>query len=219
MAEFVPSLRFHFLTPYYDLLFRILLPEKQLRQILIDLIDKAKSNEIVELGCSTGGLTLAIAKQFPDSTIHAVDIDQCALGLLKEKIKDSQFKQITLTHASSFALPFNNNTENIVVASLLFCNLTSENKQKSLFEIKRILRNGGQLVIMDWGAPMTTLSAMGFYILQTIGGRRTTNDLKKGILDELLKTSGFTVCEKTCKNTLFGTLYFYATIVEKETII
>ncbi len=219
MAEFVPSLRFHFLTPYYDLLFKILLPEKKLRQTIIDLIDKSKTNEIVELGCSTGGLTLLLAKNFPERKIYAVDIDQHALCLLKEKIKDRLHKQIMLTHASSFALPFKNNTENTVVASLLFCNLTSENKQKSLLEIKRILCNGGQLVIMDWGAPKTTLSAIGFYILQTIGGRKTTNDLKKGILDELLKISGFTVCKKACKNTLFGTLYFSASIVEKEIII
>ncbi|HRB40566.1 MAG TPA: hypothetical protein PKX86_07650, partial [Bacteroidia bacterium] len=78
MTDFVPSLRFHFLTPFYDFLFGILLPEKKLRNTIISIIETTNNDSLIELGCSTGGLTLPIAKRFSSSRIYAVDIDKKA---------------------------------------------------------------------------------------------------------------------------------------------
>ncbi|HMR45372.1 MAG TPA: class I SAM-dependent methyltransferase [Bacteroidia bacterium] len=209
MAEFVPSLRFHFLTPFYNFLFGILLPEKKLRDIIINIIETAKNDSLIELGCSTGGLTLPIAKKFPAARIYAVDVDKKALSILERKLNKLPQHKISLINVSASLLPFENKSNTTVVASLLFCNLIPDEKIKTLQEIKRILTNDGHLIIMDWGKPQTIFSAAGFKVLQWVGGHKTTDDLKQGKFKELLRNQGFTVAEMNYINTGFGTLYFY----------
>jgi len=215
VTEFVPSLRFHFLTPFYDFLFGILLPEKKLRQTMIDMVEKLNPQNIIELGCSTGGLTLPLAKKFTTVPVYAVDADKKALSILERKLNKISQNKITLTHASSSLLPFENKSAHTVIASLLFCNLLPDEKLKTLHEINRILTNEGHLIIMDWGKPKTILSTIGFFILQTVGGRKTTDDLKKGIFTNLLKQNQFIIQKKESTTTLFGTLYFYQCNMQK----
>lgn len=215
MTEFVPSLRFHFLTPFYDFLFGILLPEKKLRQTMIDMVEKLNPQNIIELGCSTGGLTLPLAKKFTTVPVYAVDADKKALSILERKLNKISQNKITLTHASSSLLPFENKSAHTVIASLLFCNLLPDEKLKTLHEINRILTHEGHLIIMDWGQPKTILSTVGFSILQTVGGRKTTDDLKKGIFTNLLKQNQFIIQKKESTTTLFGTLYFYQCNMQK----
>lgn len=209
MAEFVPSLRFHFLTPFYNFLFGILLPEKKLRDVIINIIETVKNDSLIELGCSTGGLTLPIAKKFPAARIYAVDVDKKALSILERKLNKLPQHRISLINVPASLLPFENKSNTTVVASLLFCNLIPDEKIKTLQEIKRILTNDGHLIIMDWGKPQTIFSAAGFKVLQWVGGHKTTDDLKQGKFKELLMNQGFTVSEKNYINTGFGTLYFY----------
>jgi len=215
VTEFVPSLRFHFLTPFYDFLFGILLPEKKLRQTMIDMVEKLNPQNIIELGCSTGGLTLPLAKKFTTVPIYAVDADKRALSILEGKLNKISQNKIMLIHASSSLLPFENKNAHTVISSLLFCNLLPDEKLKTLHEINRILTNEGHLLIMDWGNPKTILSTIGFFILQTVGGRKTTDDLKKGIFTNLLKQNQFIIQKKESTTTLFGTLYFYQCSMQK----
>ena len=209
MAEFVPSLRFHFLTPFYNFLFGILLPEKKFRVVIIYIIEIVKNYSLIELGCSTGGLTLPIAKKFPAARIYAVDVDKKALSILERKLNKLPQHRISLINVPASLLPFENKSNTTVVASLLFCNLIPDEKIKTLQEIKRILTNDGHLIIMDWGKPQTIFSAAGFKVLQWVGGHKTTDDLKQGKFKGLLRNQGFTVAEKNYINTGFGTLYFY----------
>lgn len=215
MTEFVPSLRFHFLTPFYDFLFGILLPEKKLRQTMIDMVEKLNPQNIIELGCSTGGLTLPLVKKFTTDPIYAVDADKRALSILERKLNKISQNKIMLIHASSSLLPFENKSAHTVITSLLFCNLLPDEKIKTLHEINRILTHEGHLIIMDWGQPKTILSTVGFSILQTVGGRKTTDDLKKGIFTNLLKQNQFIIQKKESTTTLFGTLYFYQCSMQK----
>lgn len=209
MTDFVPSLRFHFLTPFYDFLFGILLPEKKLRNTIISIIETTNNDSLIELGCSTGGLTLPIAKKFSASRIYAVDVDKKALSILERKLNKIPQHNISLINASSSLLPLENKSVPTIITSLLFCNLLPDEKLKTLHEIKRILTDEGHLIIMDWGKPKTIFSAAGFKILQWVGGHKTTDDLKQGLFKVLVQNQEFTITEKKYINTGFGTLYFY----------
>ena len=88
--------------------------------------------------------------------------------------------------------------------------LTLENKRKTLFEIFRILRQGGEIHIADRGKPANKLMHILFYQIQLLDGFATTTGNKRGVIPELLKTAGFenaSVVEEI--STIFGTMTLY----------
>lgn len=206
--QFNPSLYFGFLTPFYDWLFRILLPRKKIRDNSVKLLDSTNSATIAELGSGTGDLTLQLALNFPQSSISAIDLDTKANAILNKKISKTSISNIKIIVASSDSIPFGDGTLSAIFASLLFCNLPLELKHQTLKEVRRVLKDDGKLLITEWGPPQSILAKTGFIVLQTIG-KSNIKDLKQGMLPFYLKENGFSVQQKDAVNTLFGTIYFY----------
>jgi ubiquinone/menaquinone biosynthesis C-methylase UbiE len=206
--KYNPPLYFHFLTPVYDSLFRLLLPSEKIRKTSIQLLDYDIPTDIVELGSGTGALTLPLAKQFPSCRISAVDIDRKSNAILHKKIWKNSIGNVQVQEALSYHLPFETGSVSVVFASLLFCNLPLKLKYDTMQEAKRVLHKNGKLLITEWGPPLTLLSKTGFMVLKAIG-RNNITDLSNGMLPNYLKANGFTCSQKQTLNTLFGTLYFY----------
>ncbi len=209
MPSSIPSLRYHFLTPFYDFLFRVLLPAEKIRKTLLNTGTVAQHSTIVEIGCGTGSFTTMLAKKNSISEIIALDMDNKALSILKDKVSESGLKNIVLQKASATQLPFDDESIDVVYSSLLFCNLNYEDKLKTIVEAKRTLKNHAQFLIADWSRPLTFISKVGFTILEWVGGKANTEDMKKGMLKNYLKDAGFEVSVEQSINTLFGTIHFY----------
>ncbi len=209
MPASIPSLRFHFLTPYYDFLFRLLLPEKKIRQKLLHLGNLTDAENILEIGCGTGSFTLMLAAKFPDLSITAVDPDRRALSILSAKIAQKSLSKIKPVQASATALPLADESVQAVFSSLLFCNLSHHQKIKTIMEARRVLQHNGRFLIAEWGKPQTFVGRLGFTILQWVGGKANTNDIKKGALVHYLISAKFSVSSGIFVNTLFGTVWFY----------
>ncbi len=169
----------------------------------------AQHSTIVEIGCGTGSFTTMLAKKNSISEIIALDMDNKALSILKDKVSESGLKNIVLQKASATQLPFDDESIDVVYSSLLFCNLNYEDKLKTIVEAKRTLKNHAQFLIADWSRPLTFISKVGFTILEWVGGKANTEDMKKGMLKNYLKDAGFEVSVEQSINTLFGTIHFY----------
>lgn len=209
MSSSIPSLRFHFLTPYYDFLFRLLLPAKNIRKTLLQIPVTTRPLNIVEIGCGTGSFTTKLAKKFPPSKIFAFDPDSKALSILTEKISKYHLYNIATQKASATQLQFNTASIDVMYSSLLFCNLNYIDKLKVISEAHRVLKNNSQFLIAEWGKPQTFIAKTGFTILQWVGGKENTEDIKNGMLPNYLLQAGFSVTESNKINTIFGTISFY----------
>lgn len=209
MSDFVPSLGYHFLTPFYDFLFRLLLPEKKIRSALLQFSTFKNPSLILEAGCGTGGLTIPLAEYFSQTTIDAIDKDDDALAILQSKINKKEIKNIHLQNSSSTMLPFDEGHFDAAYASLLFCNLSYDDKIKTIHELKRVLKDEGQLLIAEWSKPMTTLCKAGFTLLRLFDQPRHTDDLMENKLPQYLHSAGFTIDCRSQINTLAGTISFY----------
>ena len=84
----------------------------------------------------------------PQAEIIGIDGDPKILALAKEKARAGNF-EVQFDEGMSFALPYADESFDRVVSSLFFHHLTRENKLKTLREVWRVLKQGGELHIAD----------------------------------------------------------------------
>jgi SAM-dependent methyltransferase len=94
-----------------------------------------------------------------------------------------------------------------VVCTLLLHHLTRENKVRTLNEVFRVLRPGGELHVADFGKPQNAL----MYTISLVTRRfEEAADNVAGFLTELFWKAGFDAVEETARYmTIMGTLALY----------
>ena len=118
---------------------------------------------------------------------------------------------VQLDQGLSYALPYPDGTFDRVLSSLVFHHLTSQDKLRTLHEVARVLRPGGELHLADWGRAQNPVMRASFLLVQVLEGFRTTEDNVQGKLPLLIAAAGFTDVRETGHYaTLFGTLALYS---------
>ncbi len=190
MNTYVPPLRFHALTRFYDRIVAWTSAEARFRPALLELVASSPGALIVEVGCGTGTLTWMLAQRFPGARIAGVDLDQEALDLARAKSLDG-VPAPAFREADARNLPFADGSADVVVTSLFFHHLLPQGKRQVLAEIRRVLRPGGQLVVADWGRPHSTFAAVRFLAVRLLDGFAVTRDHARGIFPARLHNAGF----------------------------
>ena len=207
--EFIPALRYSWLTKIYNPVVAFTMPELKFKSELIKQANIATNHKVLDFGVGTATLSLLLSKQQPDCYIEGVDVDEKILGIAKEKI-DEQDAKIKLTKYDGIKLPYPDKTFDRVITSLVFHHLDSEQKKNSLEEIKRVLKSDGELHTADWGKASNFLMRTLFYFVQFLDGFKTTNDNVKGLLPNYIENAGFYEVKTTMNfSTIFGTLSLY----------
>jgi ubiquinone/menaquinone biosynthesis C-methylase UbiE len=186
------------------------MPESTFKRHLVTQAGIKSDEKILDLGCGTATLTIFIKRMHPDATVMAIDGDPKILEIGRSKAAKANMN-ITFAQAMSFELPYTGESIDRVLTSLMFHHLTLENKVRSLKEIYRVLRSGGELHIADFGKPQNLLMRVAAYPWQLFDGSGSTADHVEGLLPTLMSDSGFVeVRESRRYMTLFGTLSLYA---------
>lgn len=209
-AEYIPALRFEWLTCFYDPVIRWTLRESTFKARLLELARIERRHRVLDLGCGTGTLTLLIKSHHPRAQIIGLDADPKVLEIARAKAARAGL-DITLDHGMAFELPYLDNFFDRVVSSLLFHHLTREKKERTSKEIFRVLRPGGELHVADWGKPQNWLMRVAFLWVQLLDGFQTTADNVKGLVPELFRATGFEEVQETGQYaTIVGTLSLYS---------
>lgn len=121
-----------------------------------------------------------------------------------------QVEEITLVQAFCFDIPFADGAFDRVLSSLMLHHLTRSEKVRTLKEIFRVLRPGGELHVADWGRPHNLLMRALVFSVQLGDSFARTVDNVKGRLPTLFRDAGFEDVSETARfATLFGTLSLY----------
>lgn len=188
---YIPPLRFHWLTSFYDSLVAITTREAFFKKLIVDKVANVKGNNLLDVGCGTGTLTKLIAEKSPKHTVIGLDADQTALDISQKKVIG---KDLNISFRQGFGqkMPFDENSFDIVVSSLFFHHLNSSAKLATLTEIRRLLKPDGTLIIADWGKPTSIFQRILFFVVQVLDGFETTKDNVDGVIPSLVVESGFT---------------------------
>lgn len=208
-TEYIPALRYHWLTTFYDPLIRWTLRESTFKRHLVKQAGIKKGHRVVDLGCGTGTLALLIKSHHPKADVFGLDADPKVLAVARAKAAKAGLN-IRLDRGMAFELLYPDASFDRVISSLLFHHLTRENKERTLKEVFRVLRRHGELHVADWGKAQNKLMRMAFLLVQMLDGFETTEDNVSGLLPELFQAAGFEdVQEPTRYMTVVGTLSLY----------
>lgn len=206
---YIPALKYNWLTPVYDPLLKWTMGEFAFKRQLVRQAGIEKGNRVLDLGCGTATLTLLLKKSHPEAEVVGLDGDLKVLEIAKAKAVKTGLK-IALERGMAFELPYPDRSFDRVLSSLVFHHLTRDNKVRTLKEVFRVLKPGGELHVADWGKPQNTLMRAAFLLVQMLDGFNTTADSVKGLLPELFSQAGFEDTQQTDRHiTPFGTLALY----------
>lgn len=125
--------------------------------------------KILDLCTGTGDIAINLAKKYPNAEIIAVDFSEKMLEIAKQRA--SGYKNISFMLLDITALPFDNNTFDVVTIGFGLRNLTDV--KQALIEIKRVLKKDGIFSTLDLGKPNKFLNIIFkpyfFYIVPLLG--------------------------------------------------
>jgi len=205
-SGYIPALRFHGLTRFYDALLERTLKEEALKRSLIAQAALEPGMRVLDLGCGTATLSILIKQSHPSVELHGLDADRGALAMARAKAAAAGVEiNFVLEYAQD--APFEDGTFDRILSSLVFHHLPIDVKRLALTRAFELLKPGGELHIADWGKPKGFLQRLAFLSVQFLDGFETTRDSVKGILPRLMEEAGFVAVEVTRSDaTLFGTL-------------
>jgi len=102
-----------------------------------------------DFGCGSGGWVLPLAKMLEDGKVYSIDLLEEPLSALRSKMKTFNVLNIELIQADveKNSKLLNNSCDLVLITNLLF---QVDDVNKVLEETKRVLKDKGQLLIVDW---------------------------------------------------------------------
>ena len=133
----------HFLSFNFDRLWR---------RRAIKIISKSyRTPHILDVATGTGDLAIAAMKLNP-SGISGIDISRKMLDIGKEKVKRKGFSgKIDLMTGDSEKIPFDDNVFDVAMVAFGVRNFS--NLLKGLSEMKRVIRDGGMIMVLEFSKP------------------------------------------------------------------
>lgn len=188
--KYIPALRFKWLTPLYDFLIGVTMPEKKIKLELISSARIQPNAKVLDFGCGTGTLTIMTKESHPGANVIGIDID---VEIINKAIQKAQVKglDILLLNYDGTKLPFQNNSFQRVLSCLVFHHLDTDTKQKVLAEIFRVINKNEQLHIADFGRSESWVQRTLFNMIRGLDGFKSTDANAKGLLPELISSAGF----------------------------
>ena len=128
-VNYIPALRFKWLTPLYDFIVGYTMPEKKIKEHLIQAAEISDGQDVLDFGCGTGTLTIMAKEAHSGASITGIDID---IQILNKAIQRAQAKKldIMLIDYDGSKLPFRDNQFNRIISCLVFHHLDTVTKQK-----------------------------------------------------------------------------------------
>jgi demethylmenaquinone methyltransferase/2-methoxy-6-polyprenyl-1,4-benzoquinol methylase len=108
--------------------------------------------EILDVATGTGDMAVLLARRFPQTRVTGVDISEGMLEIGRQKLARLQLDgRITLQPGDSEALPFP--TDRFDAITVAFGVRNFENLENGLREMLRVLKPGGNLVVLEFSRP------------------------------------------------------------------
>lgn len=204
--DYIPAAGHDRFLRFYDPLTKLLGAER-VRARLLDAANVQPGERVLDLGCGTGALSLALKQRRPDAEVSGLDPDPKALALARRK---SQAAGVEIAWREGYAgrAPFPAHGFDHVVSSLMIHHLRSDQKREAFRDVLRLLRPGGVFHLLDFGPPKSALERA--LTAAFLHGDRLRDNLQ-GRLPEWLREAGFEdVREVETHRTLFGRVSLYS---------
>ena len=130
----------------YETLIRRLYYNLREREVLERVARELRgAHAIAELGCGTGRALALLRQRLPDATLKGIDLSPFMLERARTRLP----LEVELRHANSDSLPWSEESVDAVVALHHLGHMPGRDAAKSVAEASRVLRPGGQLLLVE----------------------------------------------------------------------
>jgi ubiquinone/menaquinone biosynthesis C-methylase UbiE len=201
---FMPAAGRDLFLPLYDPLTRLLGLHKLISRLLAQAALQPDFR-VLDVGCGTGAVAVAIKRRHPAVDVVGLDPDPKALARAERKARRAGVAiQFDLGFAD--ALPYDNGTFDRVFSSMMFHHVRKSEREPTLREIRRVLEPRGRLEFLDLSG--SGGGAHGFLARALHPPKQLTDNADDRILQ--LMTAARLAPRKVAETgTIFGTLAFY----------
>jgi ubiquinone/menaquinone biosynthesis C-methylase UbiE len=202
---FVPAAGHDWLLPFYDPLTWLMGVESAHRR-LIEQADLQPGQRVLEIGCGTGNMTVLAKTLHPATDVVGLDPDPKALDRARRKAEGRGIS-IELDRGFADDLHHPDASFDRVLSALMFHHLEHDQKAKSLSEVRRVVRPGGSLHLLDFGGGHDGSSGFLARLLHP------SESLRENAADTILgmmRDAGFADPVEVGQHwTIFGRVFFY----------
>lgn len=149
---FVPAMGNDRLLPLYDVIQRMA-GVPAMHRALVDAAELHGGLRVLDVGCGTGNLVVALRRRYPDVEVVGLDPDARVLDRARRKAARAGLA-VRFDQGYAQELPYPDAAFDRVLSSLMFHHLGRAAKAGMLAEVRRVLRPGGLLVLADVAGPM-----------------------------------------------------------------
>jgi ubiquinone/menaquinone biosynthesis C-methylase UbiE len=202
---FLPAAGHDWFLPLYDPITRLLGVDTA-RQALLEQAGLQRQHRVLDLGCGTGTLAVLIKRLYPTVEVVGLDPDPRALARAQRK---AQRAAVSLRFDQGFAgaLGYPDATFDRVFSSMMFHHLAEDERPRMLHEIRRVLRPGGRLELLDFAGGQSNGHGM---LGRLIHSHHRLKDNTEGRILSLMAQAGLVNAKKVGDRTaLFGRIEFY----------
>ncbi len=203
--SYIPAASYDWLLPLYDPLQRWLVREGPKRALVADA-NILPGQRVLDIGCGTGTLTVLAQQLHPQAEVVGLDPDPKALAVARRKSEKAGVA-VHFDRGFSDDLPYPPASFDRVLSSFMFHHLTRDEKLATLRDVRRVLRSGGSLHLLDFGRPRSRYGSILARLLQR--GERLRDNIE-GRIPSFMSESGFAEsAEVAHRVTVLGTVSYY----------
>ena len=118
---------------------------------VITSLDIKEDMTVAEVGCGLADFTVALAKMLAKGKVYALDIQEEKLSALKNRLALEKLNNISVIlcdlEAPRGSTLADNSLDIVLIPNVLF---QAEHKNAIIKEGARVLKPGGQLLVIDW---------------------------------------------------------------------
>lgn len=118
-GDYIPALRFKALSRFYDPLVRLTTREGPFKAALIRQTEAPNDATIIDLGCGTGTLAIALKKRHPDARVIGLNADPAILELARVKARAAAV-DVEFVESAASEVPFADELADRIASSLFF---------------------------------------------------------------------------------------------------
>ena len=172
-------------APYYDFTVNIIAlgHAGMLRRMTVDNALIKPGDAVLDVGCGTGEVALLAKTRAKAGKVYGIDPAPEMIAVARNKAARKEL-DIDFRVGVIEALPFPDESVDVVTSSLMMHHLPDELKARGLAEIYRVLKPGGRLLIADFMRPTRSLADHLFLAFTRHRGLKNgTEDLQKQLQD------------------------------------